>query len=166
MLDGNLYFNGEKVKSISTFGGEKVFQEEKDREFGVDYNAEGDEEIVQNKSVEEENEIEIDGGDVTKIEEIKKLGPIQSISRVLGMQEIKNIHEIKPDVAENFIKKEKLENIVDDFHLNEQDTGEVADEIEIINEKIEQDSDYVTDEVEVIDEKIDELKKQIAILGK
>ena len=161
LLDGKLYFNGEKVKSISTFGGEKVFEEDRNREFGVDYNAEGDEEIeiVDNENFEVENKIGHDGGEMEtfendtkknelfKMADVKKIEPIQSIYQVVGMQEIKNLYEIKPEVAEKFIKEENLKNTVEEFHLKEQDTVELADEIK------------------VIDVKIEKLQKEIVVLG-
>ena len=164
MLDGNLYFNGEKVKSISTFGGGKVFKEDKNREFGVDYDAEGDEEIeiVDNENIEAENRVGHDEGDLEsteietfendmkknelfKMEDVKKIEP--SIYQVVGMQEIKDLYEIKPEVAEKFIKEETLKNTVEEFHLKEQDTVKVANEIE------------------VIDVKIEKLQKEIVVLG-
>merc|ERR1711910_290942 len=35
--DGKLYFHGEKVKSVSTFGGDKVFEQPEETEYGSDY---------------------------------------------------------------------------------------------------------------------------------
>ena len=47
LLDGKLYFHGEKVKSVSTFGGDKVFEQSKETEHGLDYEAESFEESVE-----------------------------------------------------------------------------------------------------------------------
>ena len=65
----------------------------------------------------------------------------------MGRQEIKDLYEIKPEVAEKFIKEETLKNTVEEFHLKEQDTVKVANEIE------------------VIDVKIEKLQKEIVVLG-
>ena len=96
------------MKSISTFGGDKVFEQRTDREYGVDYQDEIDE------SVEDENEVDDDDaelfnneeeditqkldyndqseeeiklnslGEIKKVEEVKRIEPIKSISNVLS----------------------------------------------------------------------------------
>merc|ERR1711936_1499757 len=158
--DGNLYFNGEKVKSISTFGGDKVFEQRTDREYGVDYQDEIDESIEDENEVDdddaelfnnEEEEINLNSlGEIKKVEEVKRIEPIKSISNVLGVQEIKNLQEIRPRLAERFIKEEKLKNIINEYNMGRQESDEFASE--------------VADEIATIDDKIDLLRKEIDVL--
>ena len=137
ILDGSLYFNGEKVKSISTFGGDKVFEQSKaTEETGEDYQAE-----LNGSDYESDPEVLSEAldslGDITKIEEIKQMTPIKSIKEVLGIQEIKNIEEINPDLAEKFIIDENLENIIDKFSLRSEENKIIDEEIEILKKEID-----------------------------
>ena len=63
--------------------------------------------------------------------------PINSIKEVLGIQEIKNIEEIKPDLAEKFIKEENLGNIIDQFSLRSEENKVIDEEIEILQKQID-----------------------------
>ena len=63
--------------------------------------------------------------------------PINSIKEVLGIQEIKNIEEITPDLAEKFIKEENLENIIDQFSLRSEENKVIDEEIEILQKQID-----------------------------
>ena len=71
------------------------------------------------------------------IEKIKQMTPINSIKEVLGIQEIKNIEEITPDLAEKFIKEENLENIIDQFSLRSEENKVIDEEIEILQKQID-----------------------------
>ena len=171
------------MKSISTFGGDKVFEQRTDREYGVDYQDEIDE------SVEDENEVDDDDaelfnneeeditqkldyndqseeeiklnslGEIKKVEEVKRIEPIKSISNVLGLQEIKNLQEIKPRLAEKFIKEEKLKNIINEYNMGRQESDEFA------SEPANEFPSEVADEIATIDDKIDLLRKEIDVLG-
>ena len=63
--------------------------------------------------------------------------PIKSIKEVLGIQEIKNIEEINPDLAEQFIIDENLENIIDKFSLRSEENKIIDEEIEILKKEID-----------------------------
>merc|ERR1711936_697856 len=170
--DGNLYFNGEKVKSISTFGGDKVFEQRTDREYGVDYQDEIDdddaelfnneeEDITQKLDYNDQSEEEINLnslGEIKKVEEVKRIEPIKSISNVLGLQEIKNLQEIRPRLAERFIKEEKLKNIINEYKMGRQESDEFA------SEPANEFPSEVADEIATIDDKIDLLRKEIDVL--
>ena len=127
MVDGKLYFNGEKVKSVSTFGGDKVFEQSKETEFGSDYESEPSEAINKLEHL----------GHITNIEKIKEITPITNIEEVLGIKEIKNIQEIRPELAETFIKEENLENIIDQFSLRSEENKIIDEEIEILQKEID-----------------------------
>merc|ERR1712156_1153498 len=136
--DGKLYFNGERVKSVSTIGGDKVFEQSKEvEEYGSDYgNALSEDSMEDSREALREKLNSL--GDITKIEKIKKMLPIKSIQNVIGVKEIKNIEEIHPEVAEKFIKEENLENIVDEFTLEE-------------NEAIDREIDNLQKEIDVLE---------------
>merc|ERR1740129_642606 len=71
--DGKLYFNGERVKSVSTLGGDKIFDQS---EAGSDY------ETDQSEAISEEDKLDdkLEGlGDITNMEEIKKMTSIKNI---------------------------------------------------------------------------------------
>jgi len=132
--DGKLYFHGEKVKSVSTFGGDKVFEQPEETEYGSDY--ETDPSDASNEKDTFDNKLE-SLGDITNIEKIKQMTPIKNIQEVLGIQEIKNIEEIRPDLAEKFIQEENLENIIDQFALRSEENEIIDEEIEILQKQID-----------------------------
>ena len=55
----------------------------------------------------------------------------------MGIQEIKNIEEINPDLAEQFIEDESLVNIIDEFSLRSEEDKVIDEEIEILEKEIE-----------------------------
>ena len=63
--------------------------------------------------------------------------PIKNIQEVLGIQEIKNIEEISADLAEQFIKDENLENIIDQFSLRSEENKIIDEEIENLHNQID-----------------------------
>ena len=119
---------------MSTFGGEQVFKQSEETEYGSDY--ETDPSDASNEKDIFDNKLE-SLGDITNIEKIKQMTPIKNIQEVLGIQEIKNIEEIRPDLAENFIKEENLENIIDQFALRSEENKIIDEEIEILQKEID-----------------------------
>ena len=116
---------------MSTFGGDKVFEQPEETEYGSDYETDpSDEEVTFDNKLESL-------GDITKIEKIKQMTPIKNIQEVLGIQEIKNIEEIRPDLAEKFIQEENLENIIDQFALRSEENKIIDEEIEILQKQID-----------------------------
>ena len=119
---------------MSTFGGDKVFEQPEETEYGSDYEA--DPSDASNEKDRFDNKLE-SLGDITNIEKIKQMTPIKNIQEVLGIQEIKNIEEIRPDLAEKFIQEENLENIIDQFALRSEENKIIDEEIEILQKQID-----------------------------
>jgi len=127
--DGTLYFNGEKVKSIQGPSGEIVAPN-----------------LHEAEKYSEDTEIE-DLHGATKITPIKKLSKIHNIQEILkklnvksiknvkSVKAIKNIEEINDSVAQEFIKKHGLKNIVNGENKGLETYGDpelekIVDEIE------------------------------------
>ena len=119
--DGSLWFNGERVKSITGLDGEKEGKEvykdggggggdspdeaevagDDDMDVGKMEAATGLKGI---KNMEEVKSLD----EVKSIQEVSKISPVKSIQEIKNIQEVKRIHEIPEDIARAFIKKHGL----------------------------------------------------------
>merc|ERR1712215_627299 len=128
--DGTLYFNGEKVKSIQGPSGQLTVPN-----------------LDEAEKYSEDNEIIEDVRGPDKITPIKKLSKIHNIQEILkklnvksiknvkSVKAIKNIEEINDSVAQEFIKKHGLKNIVNGENKGLETYGDpelekIVDEIE------------------------------------
>merc|ERR1712050_88598 len=116
--DGELYFNGEKVKSISGPSLPTVWDEtekySEDPEIIEDVL--GPAKITPVKKLSK----------IHNIQEILKKLNVKSIKNVKSVKAVKNIEEINASVAREFIEKHGLRNIVN----GDQELEKIADEIE------------------------------------
>jgi len=128
--DGTLYFNGEKVKSIQGPSGQLTVPN-----------------LDEAEKYSEDNEIIEDVLGPAKITPVKKLSKIHNIQEILkklnvksiknvkSVKAIKNIEEINDSVAQEFIKKHGLKNIVNGENKGLETYGDpelekIVDEIE------------------------------------
>ena len=117
--DGSLWFNGERVKSITGLDGEKEGKEvykdgggggapdEAEVAGGGGMDVEKMEAATGLKGIKNMEEVKsLD--EVKSIQEVSKVSPVKSIQEIKNIQEVKRIHEIPEDIARAFIKKHGL----------------------------------------------------------
>ena len=145
LADG-LYFNGEKVKSITDV---ETGIKEYDDYSVVDHD-------TPSLSLENIKNVE----EVAHMKEIKKLLPVKNIQKVKNIHEIKNIQKIKEDVAENFIQSEGLFNQLQDIKdLVDEETKIHMEELEQIIAKEEAVEEIIDEGIEAEEKKIEVLEE-------
>ena len=84
--------------------------------------------------------------DITLLNAIKEKQPIRRVKKIKSLKEIKNLKEIKRKIAEEFIKKHRLKNLI---HTGLADIEEEAEEQEEHSEIIEDPIHFDSLEVQV-----------------
>ena len=187
----DLYFKGQKVKSINGFGGDtkeepdlpeesietpelfKAFSEEEGEPGSYrDYRRKKiprgygkyryDNDILDNvKSVTPIKNIQ----ELKSIQEIKSMLPVKSIQEIKSIKEIESIEEIKDKVARSFIRNHGLKNLINDEGWDPEEYKRFPnnpDTTDLDNLRVQITKD--TKQCEFLKEKVEKRLQEVAIM--
>merc|ERR1719250_293043 len=184
----DLYFKGQKVKSINGFGGDtkeepdlpeesietpelfKPFSEEEGEPGSYrDYRRKKiprgygkyryDNDILDNvKSVTPIKNIQ----ELKSIQEIKSMLPVKSIQEIKSIKEIESIEEIKDKVARSFIRNHGLKNLINDEGGDSGFPNNNPDTTDLDNLRVQITKD--TKQCEFLKEKVEKRLQEVAIM--
>jgi len=106
---GELYFHGEKVKSIQGMGGEKYTGHERKKRPKYDGNDDLPFDMDDIKKVTPIKNIE----QIKSMEEVLKMTPLKDVKEIKSIRAIKSIEEIKEEIARQFIREHGLRNLLE-----------------------------------------------------
>jgi len=174
----DLYFKGEKVKSINGFPSDNKEESEESEEPEPVESVESEvpewvpsrrypkhrygHDILNNvKSVTPIKNIQ----ELKSIQEITKMLPVKSIEEIKSIKEIESIEEIKDKLARSFIRNHGLKNLIDEGGLsgeyNSYDgPSAITDDLANLREEMIKDSN----KCEILKEKIEKKQQEIAIM--